>query len=100
MIVTTHSSQMPRESKQYQDCRFHDWIMTHPTESPSHPPTVAKHPPPTLRHLLIERVQAAREMAAEWVEELQGQEEDLQSEEDEDQDPNDGNEKLDDPKYD
>ena len=76
--------------------------MTHPTESPSHPPTVAKHPPPTLRHLLIERVQAAREMAAEWVEELQEHDEDdLQSEdEDDDQDLIEEETESDDPKYD
>ena len=84
---------MPKDSKQ-QDYKFHNWVMSHPTEEPYPPPTIAKHPPPTLRHLLIERVQAAREMAAEWVEELRDQSEE------EDQDPDDSTQDLEDPKYD
>ena len=94
---------MPKEYKQ-QDDKFHNWVMSHPTEVEVHPPTMAKHPPPTLRHLLIERVQAAREMAAEWVGELQSHQHD-EDEQDEDfddevEDLEDFEEESEDSKYD
>ena len=93
---------MPKDSKQ-QDDKFHSWVMSHPTEGGYQPPTVAKHPPPTLRHLLIERVQAAREMAAEWMEELEGH---LYGDEQDDEpdvdmeDQDDSDDDLEDSKYD